>query len=195
MATPARKRERGGRGSGFRRAAFVCLQLLFQYDLVKYDMAREEPLRDPRGFCRRVDKGRRAAAAAAARLEPPQHLRLVPRGDGPPAVKGQRRQPVFRLRRKQKPDGEEAAEERVCRGRRLLQHGRPDGRRPAGLHLLPGPGGRHLQVRSLRPLIQHRGGGGGGVGMTPPPLSGGRGRTWPPPRWPKPWAWWTSSRR
>uniref|UniRef100_H3CBS4 long-chain-fatty-acid--CoA ligase n=1 Tax=Tetraodon nigroviridis TaxID=99883 RepID=H3CBS4_TETNG len=32
-------------------------KLLFKYDLVKYDMSREEPVKDQQGFCQRVDKG------------------------------------------------------------------------------------------------------------------------------------------
>jgi len=34
-----------------------CVQLLFKYDLVKYDMARDEPVTGPSGFCQRVEKG------------------------------------------------------------------------------------------------------------------------------------------
>ena len=40
--------------------AGCLLQLLFKYDLVKYDMKKEEPLKDQRGFCQRVETGRRA---------------------------------------------------------------------------------------------------------------------------------------
>lgn len=43
--------------------AICVLQLLFKYDLVKYDMMKDQPAKDQRGFCQRVDKGRRAPPA------------------------------------------------------------------------------------------------------------------------------------
>lgn len=49
------RRIRPQRGNGVH-----VLQLLFKYDLVKYDMTRDEPVKDQQGFCRRVKKGRRA---------------------------------------------------------------------------------------------------------------------------------------
>lgn len=38
--------------------AICVLQLFFKYDLVKYDMLMDQPVKDQRGFCQRVDKGR-----------------------------------------------------------------------------------------------------------------------------------------
>ncbi|XP_034565061.1 long-chain fatty acid transport protein 6 [Notolabrus celidotus] len=38
------------------RSNFIY-RLLFKYDLVKYDMLRDEPVKDQHGFCQRVEKG------------------------------------------------------------------------------------------------------------------------------------------
>lgn len=34
------------------------MQLLFKYDLVKYDMEKDEPVKDQWGFCQRVNRGK-----------------------------------------------------------------------------------------------------------------------------------------
>lgn len=50
--------------------ALSSVQLLFKYDLVKYDLTRDEPLKDQQGFCQRVDRGRTTP--------PPGSLLFVP---------------------------------------------------------------------------------------------------------------------
>lgn len=56
------------------------VQLLFKYELVKYDLTRDEPLKDQQGFCQRVDRGRTTPPQARCSLsqDKPEHLHLSP---------------------------------------------------------------------------------------------------------------------